>query len=326
MCHQLLDLHSYTGSFTKINMKEFRESFYSFVTKITDFIEELGSPLSKAEKRKRLVHRLEAKELRILQNQKSGNSIIQTDPALLRIIRKRFEITVYSVGAVILVILGLLIFREFDRAKEKRRILSSIQMALSSGRHELAINIINGLGTDRDRLNLSQDPQFKKCLHEIEKRENQLLEEKKLEFISFIRTNTGEKRQWALEKMMELDPMNAELADDFDEIRRQREQAKIEEDLAEKKRIAASNRERRIDSGFSVWDGSHSGLVRRIKASMNDPDSFKHIETIRWDMGGHLIVLTKFRGRNAFGGIVSNWVKAKIDLDGEQIEILEQGN
>lgn len=57
---------------------------------------------------------------------------------------------------------------------------------------------------------------------------------------------------------------------------------------------------------------------------MNDPDSYDHVETSYWDMEDYIVVLTTFRGRNAFGGVVKNSVKAKVSLDGEDIEILEQ--
>lgn len=95
---------------------------------------------------------------------------------------------------------------------------------------------------------------------------------------------------------------------------------KAEEDA----RLAAS-RNKRIESGFSSWDGSHIALARIIKKSMNDPKSYKHDKTVWWDQGNHLIVRTSFRGKNAFGGVVLNWVKAKCDLDGNVIELIEQG-
>lgn len=84
-------------------------------------------------------------------------------------------------------------------------------------------------------------------------------------------------------------------------------------------------RKARIEEQFSAWDGSHRGLTKVIKASMNDPKSYDHVETVYWDQGDHLIVRTTFRGKNAFGGVVANWVKAKVDLDGNVLAIIEQG-
>jgi hypothetical protein len=105
-----------------------------------------------------------------------------------------------------------------------------------------------------------------------------------------------------------------------------KEQKKKEQEEAEKKKQEAEAKERTemIEKQFSAWDGSHIKLSRLVKDSMNDPDSYDHAETKYWDMDDHIVVLTTFRGKNAFGGTVKNSVKAKISLDGESIEIIEQ--
>ena len=98
---------------------------------------------------------------------------------------------------------------------------------------------------------------------------------------------------------------------------------KSAQDYLEKK---AAARKERIEKGFSsLWDGSHRELTKVIKGSMNDPGSYEHVETVYWDMGDHLVVRTTFRGKNVFGGVVSNWVQAKTDLDGNVLEVIEQG-
>ena len=58
---------------------------------------------------------------------------------------------------------------------------------------------------------------------------------------------------------------------------------------------------------------------------MNDPKSYEHVETVYWDMDDHLIVRTKFRGKNVFGGVVLNWILAKVDIDGNVLSIIHQG-
>ena len=86
-------------------------------------------------------------------------------------------------------------------------------------------------------------------------------------------------------------------------------------------------RQEKIEKHFSGWDGSHYELTRIIKQSMNDPDSYEHVETfIVRDEGDYLVIQTIFRGKNGFGGIVKNWVRAKIDLNGRVIEIMSQGS
>ncbi len=57
---------------------------------------------------------------------------------------------------------------------------------------------------------------------------------------------------------------------------------------------------------------------------MNDPGSYDHDKTVYWDMGDHLVVRTTFRGKNAFGGMVINSIKAKVSLNGQVLQIIEQ--
>jgi len=80
----------------------------------------------------------------------------------------------------------------------------------------------------------------------------------------------------------------------------------------------------KIEKAFSGWDGSHIELTKVIKKSMNDPDSYKHVETVHWATDDHLIVKTTFQEKNAFGGMIKNKVTAKVDLNGNIIEIISQ--
>ncbi len=86
---------------------------------------------------------------------------------------------------------------------------------------------------------------------------------------------------------------------------------------------AAAAREDKIQAQFHPWDGSHINLERYIESIMNDPDSYDHVETVYWDRGDYLIVQTTFRGKNAFGGVVINSIKAKVSLDGQVLSIIE---
>ncbi|MBD1399048.1 zinc ribbon domain-containing protein [Pontibacter sp. JH31] len=87
---------------------------------------------------------------------------------------------------------------------------------------------------------------------------------------------------------------------------------------------ANEERNTNIESQFSAWNGSHRNLERAIKGAMNDPDSYEHVETKYWDMDNHIVVLTKYRGKNAFGGKVLGSVKARVSLDGDILEVIEQ--
>jgi len=82
-------------------------------------------------------------------------------------------------------------------------------------------------------------------------------------------------------------------------------------------------RAEKIKDQFSPWDGSHVNLTKAIKKAMNDPKSYEHVETTHQDMGDYILVVTQFRGTNAFGGKVLNEVTAKVDINGNIIEVLE---
>jgi hypothetical protein len=94
-------------------------------------------------------------------------------------------------------------------------------------------------------------------------------------------------------------------------------------DKEEKNQIALA-RKLVIQKQFSAWDGSHRALEKVIKNGMNDPDSYEHVVTKYWDRGDHLKIKTTFRGNNAFGGKVKNFVTAKVSLNGQILSIIDQ--
>ena len=95
--------------------------------------------------------------------------------------------------------------------------------------------------------------------------------------------------------------------------------------LAVQKSQQEKQRQEQIDKGFSAWNGSHLELTKYIKTIMNDPKSYEHVKTTYSDQGDSLIVRATFRGKNAFGGVVVNWISAKCSIDGTIIEIIGQG-
>ncbi|WP_371380852.1 hypothetical protein [Sporomusa aerivorans] len=72
---------------------------------------------------------------------------------------------------------------------------------------------------------------------------------------------------------------------------------------------------------LSAWDGSNRALEKYIKNNMNDPKSYEHVETrysIDYDQGIATVV-TKFRGKNGFGGVVANACIAKQNIETGQL-------
>lgn len=79
----------------------------------------------------------------------------------------------------------------------------------------------------------------------------------------------------------------------------------------------------KVESLFSFWDGSHYQLKKLVKNNLNNPDSFKHRWTKYRMEDGDLIIRMTYSGTNAFGGVVTNSVLVRGDIEGNIVEILE---
>ncbi|MFK5892119.1 MAG: zinc ribbon domain-containing protein [Pseudomonadota bacterium] len=86
---------------------------------------------------------------------------------------------------------------------------------------------------------------------------------------------------------------------------------------------ATADRKKLIEKSFSSWDGSHRSLEKAIKSSMNDPDSYEHVETRYGDKGSYIFVQTTFRGKNKFGGMVKQTISAKASLEGKILRLYD---
>lgn len=92
---------------------------------------------------------------------------------------------------------------------------------------------------------------------------------------------------------------------------------------AEPTKSPEKTRRELLEANFSAWDGSHRQLTKYIKDNMNDPSSYEHVETTFRDDTDYILVRTKFRGKNGFGGVVLDSVTAKTSIDGDILEIVE---
>lgn len=104
------------------------------------------------------------------------------------------------------------------------------------------------------------------------------------------------------------------------EIAKKAEEEKIN---AAAKKVA--DHKKWVDDLFSPWDGSCRDLVQLVKDNMNDPDSFKHVET-RYSNNedDSVTIIMKYRGKNGFGGVVTEYVEAKVDYTTNIISIVSQ--
>ena len=70
----------------------------------------------------------------------------------------------------------------------------------------------------------------------------------------------------------------------------------------------------RIERHFSKYDGSYTKFRNYIKDNLNDPSSFEHVETRYTDnKDGTVNVIMKYRGKNAFGGIITKYAKCTLN-------------
>lgn len=77
-----------------------------------------------------------------------------------------------------------------------------------------------------------------------------------------------------------------------------------------------------IEKQFNVYDGSHRKLTSGIKSVMNDPRSYEHVKTVYIDASDHLLVEMQYRGTNAFGAKILDNATAKVDMEGNILEML----
>lgn len=111
------------------------------------------------------------------------------------------------------------------------------------------------------------------------------------------------------------------------EVAERKEEEKKQRELAEElKQQEAVNKKRKenIEKQFSAWDGSHPKLSRMIEESCRNPDSYEHIETRFRDDGNSIFVITKYRAQNGFGGMTIGKVTARVDFNGNVLEIISQ--
>ncbi len=209
--------------------------------------------------------------------------------------------------------------------QKKTSIVDSINTAISLSDFEIAIAQIDryAFAEDSDLVairHIATEKQLEKIRDE---RRNQILKE--LRGVPAMEFARNKELYGELLKMF---PDNATYRARYDDystkLSMKQEQERLVAERAAREAREKAARKERIEAQFSAWDGAHRNLTKIIKASMNDPDSFKHVKTVYWDMIDHLIVQETFRGKNAFGGVVVNTVKAKVSLDGQVLEIIDQ--
>ena len=82
-------------------------------------------------------------------------------------------------------------------------------------------------------------------------------------------------------------------------------------------------RDKKIKQQFSPG-GMHFKLAQLVRSNMNNPASFDHVESQHYDVGDStIVVVMTYRGTNAFNAIMTQTIRAEVDLDGNVKKIFE---
>lgn len=83
------------------------------------------------------------------------------------------------------------------------------------------------------------------------------------------------------------------------------------------------DKQKQIENDIS-WDNSYRPLVKLVKDNMNDPDSFQHVETKYWKSPKTFVFKMIYRGKNVFGGVVTQKIRLEIDLKNNTMKTTEE--
>jgi cytoskeletal protein RodZ len=98
-----------------------------------------------------------------------------------------------------------------------------------------------------------------------------------------------------------------------------------QEQIAEAVQLAEDFIENQFKSNFSRYDGRHIMLEILVKEQIHDPRSFKHVKTKVAKLESGYEITMHYRGKNAFGATVMNWIKATCDDGGNLTGIVSDG-
>lgn len=77
--------------------------------------------------------------------------------------------------------------------------------------------------------------------------------------------------------------------------------------------------------GWVLKGGTEQRVKEFVQKSMRDPSSYKAVDTECKDFGDYIILRHTFKGTNAYGGVIQNWIEVKANKDGEIISVIGQG-
>jgi tetratricopeptide (TPR) repeat protein len=207
-----------------------------------------------------------------------------------------------------------------DFSDNRSAIISELSQAITDNNLSEAKAILSRYNnvSDLEFFSLQEKYNELEARIEIEKKVGALMGE-----LSLVKVDEYDKAIDIYNLLVQLEPdsdRHKTLLARFKKIKADREEEKRKQ-LAEQQ--AKEAREKKVQGQFSSLSGAHRIFERLIKASMNDPDSYEHVETRYIDKGEYVRVFATFRGKNAFGGIIIDTATADFSLSGDLLRVIE---
>lgn len=222
------------------------------------------------------------------------------------------------------------------RSEENKQRLAQIANEFSANRDQILAQVDNAIASRNvdevkklvERYSNVADMAFLASVEKYKNLQSQIDQENRIAAL-LAQTKTLKVSDYAsavqiYSALVELDPSNTSYKKTlvrYEKIKSNSEE-KARKEVAE--RQATEARKKELEAQFSAWDGSHRTFERLIKETMNDPDSYEHVETRFADKGDYIRVFTKFRGKNAFGGVIVDSAKADFTISGDLIRVIEE--
>lgn len=206
-------------------------------------------------------------------------------------------------------------------AANREKILGDLETAISAKNVSQAKSLFDRYQADvKDKELLILGAKYKEMSAEIQ-RESQI--EALVKQSKTLKVDQYAEAISIYKELAALDPQNVSYKKNLDRFTKAKADSEERTRKAEAAAAAAAQREKKIESQFSAWDGSHRTFERMIKNAMNDPDSYDHVKTQYKDLDSKIRVYATFRGKNGFGGMVVNTKVADFDLDGNFLREVE---
>ena len=87
--------------------------------------------------------------------------------------------------------------------------------------------------------------------------------------------------------------------------------------------LESNKHDKWVEYQFDNYNGGRGKLIKMVKENLNDPSGFEYVSITRRFEGDDLIINMIYKGKNGFGGIVSQGVEARVSYKDDSVTIIE---